>query len=86
MSSVWPFLNEFVFEMFLDVFILSVFCLHVCIYTTRVHLVPGEIRRQCWTPGARVTDGCEPPPYGCWEPNLGPLQEQQMLLTAEPSL
>ena len=23
--------------------------------------------------------------YGCWELNLGPLQEQQVLLTAEPS-
>lgn len=28
-------------------------------------------------------DGCEPP-YECQEPNLGPLQEQQALLTTEP--
>jgi hypothetical protein len=33
--------------------------------------------------GAR--DGCEPP-CGCWEPNPGPLQEQQELLTAEPPI
>jgi hypothetical protein len=30
-----------------------------------------------------VIDGCEPP-GGCWEPNLGSLQEQQVLLTSEP--
>jgi hypothetical protein len=32
-----------------------------------------------------VTDDCEPP-YRCWELNPGPLQEQQVLLAAEPSL
>jgi hypothetical protein len=32
-----------------------------------------------------ITDGCEPP-CGCWELNSGPLKEQSMLLTAEPSL
>jgi hypothetical protein len=32
-----------------------------------------------------ITDGCEPP-YGCWELNSGPLEEQLVLLTTEPSL
>jgi hypothetical protein len=32
-----------------------------------------------------VTDGCEPP-CGCWELNSGPLEEQSVLLTAEPLL
>ena len=32
-----------------------------------------------------ITDGWEPP-CGCWELNSGPLEEQPMLLTAEPSL
>jgi hypothetical protein len=32
-----------------------------------------------------ITDGCEPP-CGCWELNSGPLEEQWVLLTAEPSL
>ena len=32
-----------------------------------------------------VTDGCEPT-CGCWDLNPGPLQEQQVLLTTEPSL
>jgi hypothetical protein len=31
-----------------------------------------------------VTDGCEPP-CGCWDLNSGPLEEQSVLLTAEPS-
>ena len=32
-----------------------------------------------------ITDGCEPP-CGCWELNAGPLEEQSVLLTTEPSL
>ena len=32
-----------------------------------------------------MTDGCEPP-WGCWDLNSGSLEEQSVLLTAEPSL
>jgi hypothetical protein len=32
-----------------------------------------------------ITDGCKPP-CGCWELNSGPLEEQSVLLTTEPSL
>jgi hypothetical protein len=32
-----------------------------------------------------TTDGCEPP-CGCWKLNSGPLEEQLVLLTTEPSL
>jgi len=32
-----------------------------------------------------ITDGCEPP-CGFWESNSGPLEEQKVLLTTEPSL
>ena len=32
-----------------------------------------------------ITDACEPP-RGCWDLNSGPLEEQLVLLTAEPSL
>jgi hypothetical protein len=32
-----------------------------------------------------VTGGCEPP-CSCWELNSGPLEEQSVLLTAEPLL
>ena len=31
-----------------------------------------------------ITDGCEPP-CSCWDLNSGPLEEQSVLLTAEPS-
>ena len=31
-----------------------------------------------------ITDGCEAP-GGCWELNSGPLEQQLVLLTAEPS-
>lgn len=34
--------------------------------------------------GTRITDGYEPS-CGCWRLNLGPLKEQQVLLTPEPS-
>ena len=37
------------------------------------------------SPGIGVKDGCEPP-CGCRELNPGPLEEQPVLLTAEPSL
>ena len=32
-----------------------------------------------------ITDGYKPP-CGCWELNSGPLEEQPVLFTAEPSL
>ena len=32
-----------------------------------------------------ITDGCEPP-WGWWKLNSGPLEEQSVLLTTEPSL
>ena len=34
---------------------------------------------------ALITDGCEPP-YGYWDLNSGSLEEQSVLLPAEPSL
>jgi E3 ubiquitin-protein ligase NEDD4 len=37
------------------------------------------------SPGTGVTDSCELP-CGFWELNLGPLEKQQVLLTAEPTL
>ena len=32
-----------------------------------------------------ITENCEPS-CACWELNLGPLEEQPVLLTADPSL
>ncbi|XP_052046945.1 exportin-7 isoform X2 [Apodemus sylvaticus] len=37
------------------------------------------------SPGTGITGGCELP-YGCWELNRGPPEEQPVLLNAEPSL
>ena len=34
------------------------------------------------SPETRVSDGCELP-RGCWESNLGPLQEQYVLFIVE---
>lgn len=35
--------------------------------------------------GTAIKDSCEPP-YGCWQLNLGPLEEQPIFLNTEPSL
>jgi len=48
-------------------------------------LVLTEARRDVRSPGPGLTDGCEPP-SGYWEQKLGLLKEQQLFLTAEPSL
>lgn len=54
------------------VFIVAVVFLHVC--TLHACLGPAEGKRWHWVP-----ESC-----GCWEPNSGLLQEQQVLLTSEP--
>jgi hypothetical protein len=46
------------------------FCLHVCL---------------CEGIGSREYGSCELP-CACWELKLGPLEDQSVLLTAEPSL
>ena len=53
----------------------SIFCIHACLW---------EIARSSET-GIGVTDSCELP-CGFWELNPSPLEEQPVLLTAEPSL
>jgi hypothetical protein len=50
-----------------------VFCLHVCLFEGVIF------------PGTGVIDSCEQP-CGCWDLNLGPLEEQPVLLTAKSSL
>jgi hypothetical protein len=58
-------------------------CVCVCIECMEVLLAHMSVyykgvRRKCH-PGTRVTDECEPQ-CGYWESNLGPLEEQPMLL------
>ena len=60
-----------------------VFRLHVYLCSTFT-LVPTEAKDIGFS-GTRVTYNPEPP-RGSWESNLGPWEEQTMLLTAEPSL
>lgn len=44
-----------------------------------------EGQKRVGSSGTRVTEGCEPP-CACCECNPGPLEEQQVLLTIDPSL
>lgn len=57
-------------------------CLSMCIMFMQWLRRPEEGIRD--SPGTAVADGSELP-HGCWEPILGPLQEQR-LLTAQFSL
>lgn len=60
--------------------------LHACLYVYCLH--PWYPQRSEEVVGScliRVKNGFELP-SGCWGPNLGPLQKQQLLLTAELSL
>jgi hypothetical protein len=45
----------------------------------------GRSEEDIGSPGKGVTDNHKLP-WSCWELNLGPLQEQQVLLIAEASL
>ena len=55
-----------------------------CILVCHMHAAPMEAEEGVGSPGTGVTDGYEPP-YGCWELNQDLLEEQPVLLTAEPS-
>jgi hypothetical protein len=55
------------------------------VFVCHPHAVSTEDGEAVDSPGTGVTHGLEPP-CGCWELNLGPLQEQPVLLTTEPSL
>ena len=57
-------------------------CMYVCVPCAR--LLPTEARVGIESPGTEITDSCEPS-CGCWELNSCLLEEQQVLLTAEPS-
>jgi hypothetical protein len=60
-------------------------CMYVCVcYVPCVCLLLKE-KMYVGSPGTRVLDSWEPP-CGCWEPNLGPLKEQPVFFTMEPSL
>ena len=73
-------------KLFLGFFFFNVCMFHLHVYVRAPHpLVPEEPEEGIGSPGTGVTDGCEPP-CGCWEQSSCPLEEQQMVLIAEPSL
>lgn len=49
-----------------------------------VHAVSSELKRVCLMPWNGITDSCELP-LGCWEPNPVLMDEQKLLLTADPT-
>jgi hypothetical protein len=49
-----------------------------------VNVIPREAREGLGCPATEITDDRKPA-CGCLEPTWGPQQEQQVLLTAEPS-
>jgi hypothetical protein len=59
-------------------------CLHVCLCIIWVQC-PRSPEEGIMSFGTGVTTDCEPS-RGCWESNLGPLEEQPGLLITEPSL
>lgn len=58
-------------------------CILVCIMCG---FVLTEIRSYHLIPAVEVTGSCEPPPCGCWESNVSPLQEQQVLQPQDNSV
>jgi hypothetical protein len=66
--------------MYMRVFLLL--CLGIMLCTW----YPRRAKEGIGSPKTGVIDGSSMPLYWQWESNLGPLQEQQVLLTTEPSL
>lgn len=58
-------------------------CTYVCVLDAG--LVRPRLEKGAGTAGTGIIDGFKLP-WGCWRPNLGPLQEQQMLLMAKLAL
>lgn len=66
---------------FLKGFFLKCFaCRYIC--ATHAYLLPKDQKRMSNTLEPEFTGDCEQP-CGCWEPNLGRLQRQQVLSTTE---
>ena len=61
-------------------------CMYVCMYGC-VHVSADACiaQKKLWVPEAGVISSCELP-IERWKPNLGPLQKNCVLLTAELSL
>lgn len=71
----WNYENNILFYLY------GLYYLQICLGTTfrKCSKRPKEVIK---SPGARVTDNCEPP-CQCWWLNLGPQEEQTLFLTDE---
>lgn len=66
-------------------FILCIWLFYLNVSALWVCLEPMRSEKSCRTPWTTVTDICKPA-CGWWDPYSGAMQEQQLLLTTEPSL
>lgn len=74
-------ISTFLYNSILKIYLFIIICVRIDIaYGTQV-LVESWKGTRC--PGAGVTSSCEPPDT-CCEANLGPVQEQRVLLTLQP--
>jgi hypothetical protein len=60
--------------------VLPAYIVELCLCSTQ-----GSLKRASYPLGTGITEGCESP-CGCQGSNPGSLEEQLVLLTAEPSL
>jgi hypothetical protein len=66
-----------------DLFLFLFFKIYLFIYYMEVHCSCLQTLQK--RASYLITDGWEPP-CGCWDLNSGPLKEQSVFLTTEPSL
>jgi hypothetical protein len=71
----------FIFAMYFGDFFKCFLFIHFICISALSACIPACQKR----PSDLIIDGCEPP-CGCWELISGPMEEQSVLLTAEPSL
>jgi hypothetical protein len=64
---------------------ISVFFFKNCLFILCIWVLCSCLQTHQKRASDPITDGCEPP-CGCWELNSGPLEEQPVSLTTEPSL
>ena len=61
--------------------------LHACMSVYHLHAwYPQRPEDGFRSPETGVAGACELLPYGCWKLNLGPLEEQTVLLTTKLAL
>ena len=86
--STWESLSYVIIIIFLVKILFPIYLfmrMGFCLHTACVQFLQRPQGGSRLLPGTGVRDGCEPS-CGCWKLNLGPLEEQLVLLAAELSL